>query len=120
MATTAAIFDELTQQAIFVGIGGHPTEMVTMLDGFVEDGKREELFAVADYLVLGTADDYWASAGESVPGIGVAYRNQGERLTMKREGLGNEPIFYDGAKYAHPDYAYSITPDGRVITHHKF
>ena len=121
MATTAAVYDERSKSAIFVGMDGYPSAMEAELKRLIEGGHREELFEVGDYLMLGAnPDTTTVGFGNLAPKIGVIYPTQGERLTVEHDSYTHAPMFYDGAEIASPDYKYTIGADDSVIVHHKY
>jgi len=121
MATTAAVYDEKSQKAIFVGMNGYPSVMVDELQRLVKDGLRDQLFEASDYLVLGPDfNGDVTEIGAPVQGLGVRYREQGERLTVQHDSYTHAPMFYDGDKIASPDYKYTIDKAGAIVTHHKY
>jgi hypothetical protein len=120
MATTAAVLFESSGKTIFVGMDGYPEHMVPELTRIVAADAIDTVTFHSDYMYLGEKySEGTAKAG--VPTVhGVAYREQGEPLTVTHEPFTNAPMFFDGVDLASPDHKYTVAKTGVVIAHHRY
>lgn len=118
MATSAAIHNQATGRAVYVGTSGDPDRVQENLARIIDDGRLDALFEHSDYY---TIYDLPAAIDElRVEGVGILLEDQAGEMTVIEDPHTHAPLFYDGAAPVRVDYKYSITPDRQIIVHHKY
>jgi len=117
MATTAAIHNQATDQAIYVATSGDPANVEANIKRIIAAGKLDELFSHGDYYTLNINTN--AIRKFVVDGVGELLEEQGNRMTVSYDPRTHAPFFSDGDKLVQVNHKYAITPAGELVTYHR-